>query len=73
MQFEKIIQELISDQLIREEMIENEYVYLFKNLRIVSDFRLSATMIDKENKFMKKDISEGAHQIRSIIFPTLDR
>ncbi len=69
--FENIVQELISGQLIREGVIENEYVYLFKNLRIVSDFWLSATMIDKDNKLMKKDIAEGAHQLRSMIFPYL--
>ncbi|WP_439488159.1 TetR/AcrR family transcriptional regulator [Algoriphagus sp.] len=70
-QFHHIVQELISGQLIREEIIENEYLYLFRNLRIVSDFWLSATMIDKDNKLMKKDIAEGAHQLRSMIFPYL--
>ncbi|MBK6265113.1 TetR family transcriptional regulator [Marivirga sp. S37H4] len=70
-QFERLLNNLIGAKLIREEIMENEYKYLFKNLRIVGDFWLSATSIDKNGAIGKKDIPEGSRLLEYMIFPYL--
>ncbi|WMN12054.1 TetR/AcrR family transcriptional regulator [Marivirga salinae] len=70
-QFESLIQALINAKLIREEIIDNEYKYLFQNLRIVGDFWLSANYIDKNISVKQKDVIEGTQLLNQIIFPYL--
>ncbi|MFD2036298.1 TetR/AcrR family transcriptional regulator [Belliella marina] len=70
-QFEGMINGLIEAKLIREETIADEYKYLFKNLRIVSDFWLSAACIDKNSTISQIDIPEGSRLLRQMIFPYL--
>ena len=70
-QFETFIKDLVGAKLIREQLFENEYKYLFKNLRIVSDFWLSSSSIDKNGKASKKDVLEGTQLLENIIFPYL--
>jgi len=70
-QFESLLNNLIDAKLLRKEIIENEYKYLFKNLRIVSDFWLSATSIDKNSLIRKKDVLEGSQLLKHMIFPYL--
>ncbi len=70
-QFKRLINGLMDAKLIREEIIDNEYKYLFKNLRIISDFWLSATYIDKNNSIEKNDIQEGSQLLKQMIFPYL--
>lgn len=70
-QFEMLINDLVETKLLREELFDNEYKYLFKNLRIVSDFWLSSSSIDKNGKTSKKDVLEGTQLLENIIFPYL--
>lgn len=70
-QFESILNGLIDAKLIREEIIDNEYKFLFKNLRIVSDFWLSATYIDRNSAIRKKDLLEGSRLLKQMLFPYL--
>jgi AcrR family transcriptional regulator len=70
-QFEMLIKDLVVAKLLREELIDNEYKYLFKNLRIVSDFWLSSSSIDKNGKTSKKDVLEGSQLLENIIYPYL--
>lgn len=70
-QFEKLLHGLIGAKLMREEIIDNEYKYLFKNLRIVSDFYLSVTSIDRHGSIEKKDTLEGSQLLKHMIFPYL--
>ena len=70
-QFEMLIKDLIEAKLLREQLFDNEYEYLFKNLRIVSDFWLSSNAIDRNDKTSKKDILEGTQLLETIIYPYL--
>ncbi len=70
-QFEMLINDLVETNLLREELFDNEYKYLFKNLRIVSDFWLSSSSIDKNGQTSKKDVLEGTQLLENIIFPYL--
>lgn len=70
-QFEGLLTRLIDTKLIREEIIDNEYKYLFRKLRIVGDFWLAATYIDKNCATSKKDIPDGTRLLKQIIFPYL--
>ncbi len=70
-QFEVLIHDLVDAKLFREELMDNEYKYLFKNLRIVSDFWLSSNSIDSNDKTSKKDVLEGSKLLENIIFPYL--
>lgn len=70
-QFGKLVNSLISAKLLREEVVADEYKFLFKNLRIVSDFWLSATSIDKKGELRKTDLQEGSRLLEFMIFPFL--
>lgn len=71
LQFEKLVSDLIAAKLLREENRVNEYSFLFKNLRIVGDFWLSAKTIDKNGVIDQKDLQEGSQLLEFIIFPFL--
>ena len=71
LQFKSLLNDLVGNKLIREEIIDNEYKYLFKNLRTVSDFWLSAATIDKITPLKKKDIHEGSLLLKHMVFPYL--
>lgn len=70
-QFEMLVNDLVLAKLLRAEIIDNEYKFLFKNLRIVSDFWLSCNSIDSIGKTRKKDVLEGSQLLENIIFPYL--
>jgi len=70
-QFEMFIKDLVEAKLLRKQLFENEYRYLFKNLRIVSDFWLSSNAIDRNDKTSKNDVLEGSQLLESIILPYL--
>ena len=70
-QFEMLIKDLLAAKLLREPLFDNEYRYLFKNLRIVSDFWLSSNAIDSNDKTSEKDVLEGTQLLENIIYPYL--
>ncbi|WP_420572119.1 TetR/AcrR family transcriptional regulator [Kordia sp.] len=69
-QFEMLVAELIRTNIIREELIEDEYKYLFMSLRIMSDFWLATLSIDKDT-ITKEETSGQAKLLKLKIFPYL--
>ncbi|WP_298512127.1 TetR/AcrR family transcriptional regulator [uncultured Kordia sp.] len=69
-QFQLLIAALIRVDLIREEIIKDEYVYLFKELKILSDFWLPALSIEQDI-ITKEDIVKHATLLKTKIFPYL--
>lgn len=69
-QYGYFIESMIKSKLFREALLENEYSYLFKRLRIISDFWFSANTINK-HLIVRNDILEFKRLFRQMIFPYL--
>lgn len=71
-QFKLLMSELIRLDLIREEIIEDEYVYLFKELKILNDFWLPSLSIEND-VITQEEISKHALLLKTKIFPYLTK
>ena len=70
-QFSYLIKSLVEANLMREERVRQEYVFLFQNLRIVCDFWFSAVSVDNNSTLAEKDVLEGTALIYQILIPYL--
>lgn len=61
---------LVDKEIMRKEVLPNEYVYLFKRFQISSDFWISSAAIT-ESRLNKKMIKEYSNIINQAIFPYL--
>lgn len=69
-QFEFTVKALLQAKLIRKELIENEYQYVYLSFRIIGDFWLSAEVIEK-NSITKKRMKVFSKLLKMKIFPYL--
>lgn len=71
-QFISFIKKLNNDNLIREEILPNEYRRLFMRFQIISDFWISSANIQSK-KMSKKIVPEYIEVINQTIFPYLTK
>ncbi len=69
-QFLSILEPLIDTQLLRKEILPNEYGFLYKRLQILSDFWISDAEIT-HSRLNRNMILEYSHLINQAIFPYL--
>ncbi|NQX81586.1 MAG: TetR family transcriptional regulator [Flavobacteriaceae bacterium] len=69
-QFINMIDILISDNIIRKQVLPSEYIFLYKRLQIISDFWISSMLINTST-LNKSMISEYSQNINQSIYPYL--
>jgi len=69
-QFIKLSNFLIENEVLRKEVLPNEYLHLYKRMQIVSDFWISSAAITA-SRITKKMIEEYSAIINQAIFPYL--
>lgn len=70
-QFSYLTQSLIAANLMREELVPQEYVFLFQNLRIICDFWFSAISVDSNSSLTEKVVLDGTALVHQILMPYL--
>lgn len=70
-QFASLVRTLVEAKFLRDEQITDEYRFLFQNLRVVSDFWLSANSIDKNGALSPADLENGTQTLEYMILPYL--
>jgi len=71
-QFMGLFKVLIEKGILREEVLNNEYVFLYKRFQIISDFWISSAHIT-HNRITNKVIEEYSEIINQSIFPYLTK
>ncbi len=69
-QFSLIFGALVKEEIIRPELLENEYAFLYNRLQILGDFWISSAMTDQK-KVTKKTIATYSEIIKQSIYPYL--
>lgn len=70
-QFASLVSALTEAKFLGEERIADQYIFLFQNLRVVSDFWHSASSIDKNGTSIEKDLEKGIQALEHMILPFL--
>ncbi len=70
LQFSAFIGSLIKRNLMRKELLPNEYDHLFVRFQILSDFWMSSSLIELE-RVAQKEVSMYTEMIHQTIFPYL--
>ncbi len=70
-QFAFLIKRLVTTELMRDELVSQEYFHLFQNLRIVCDFWFSAISVDSNSSLTEKDVLDGTALVHQILMPYL--
>jgi len=71
-QFMQLFDLLIKDGFLRNPILENEYINLYKRTQIMSDFWISSAVINSKS-ISKKSISNYSELINQNIFPYLTK
>jgi len=69
-QFAMLFSFLVKNEVLREEVLPNEYLFLFKRFQILGDFWISSAEVTKP-KLNKKIIKEYSEIINQAIYPYL--
>jgi len=69
-QFAMLFSFLVKNEVLREEVLANEYLFLFKRFQILGDFWISSAEVTKP-KLNKKIIKEYSEIINQAIYPYL--
>jgi len=69
-QFLGLFKLLVDNNVIRKEVLPNEYLYLYKRFQILGDFWISSATVT-HSRLSKNMIQEYSHIINQAIFPYL--
>ncbi len=69
-QFVALFQLLVADGVLQQEILPNEYLYLYKRFQILGDFWISSATVTKES-LTKEMLQEYSTIINQAIFPYL--